>query len=261
MEKVNRGLMPRIRYLKHDFFLDEKLAQQSHAGRLLFAGLWVLADRDGRLEDRPMKIKAQIFPYEDVEVDHLLEYLACGFIQRYEVEGRKYIQINNFLKHQKPHQNERSEGFPPPTPVISSNYQKLPVGMGNGEGNGNGDGIKTFAPSPSASEPTATKQAVVVLSFPTTGKGPKEWGLTEEKLDEYKAAFPGLDPLGEFRRARQWCVDNPTRRKTARGMPSFLTRWLGSAQNRGGGYVSSQSNRVVGHAEPKPNKYRDAGLG
>ena len=85
--------MPRMRFVKYEFFLDDAIAQQSHTARLLFIGLWTLADRAGRLEDKPAKIKAQLFPYEQIEVDHLLKELSCGFIIRYERDGKKFIQI------------------------------------------------------------------------------------------------------------------------------------------------------------------------
>jgi len=51
--------MPRIRQIKPEFYLDDELAQCSRDARLLFPGLWILADRAGRLECRPAKIKAQ----------------------------------------------------------------------------------------------------------------------------------------------------------------------------------------------------------
>jgi hypothetical protein len=92
--------------------------------------------------------------------------------------------------------------------------------------------VSCSEPSETASEPPASK---VVMRFPTTGKGPKEWSLTAEKLAEYVEAFPALDVRGEIRRALQWILDNPTRKKTAKGMPAYLTRWLGKAQNQGQG--------------------------
>ncbi len=106
--------MPRIRFIKHDFFLDDDLANQSHVARLMFIGLWILADREGRLEDKPAKIKAMLFPYEQVDADSILQQLSCGFILRYSVSGKQYIQINNFLKHQRPHIKETSSNFPAP---------------------------------------------------------------------------------------------------------------------------------------------------
>ena len=41
--------------------------------------------------------------------------------------------------------------------------------------------------------------------------------------------------MAELRAARQWCIDNDERRKTPRGMPAFLSRWLAKAQNAGKG--------------------------
>ncbi len=81
------------------------------------------------------------------------------------------------------------------------------------------------------------KQSAVELSefeFPTAGKGPKTWTMPKAKLDEYIQSFPALDVRLILCSARQWCRDNPRNRKTARGMPAFLTRWLNKEQDRGG---------------------------
>jgi hypothetical protein len=68
--------------------------------------------------------------------------------------------------------------------------------------------------------------------FPTVGKGGKTWTLSEPQLAEYTAAYPSMDIRQELRKARQWCLANPSRRKTAGGMLSFLTRWLNTANDR-----------------------------
>lgn len=107
--------MARTRYLKPGFFKNELLAEIDPLGRLLFAGLWTIADREGRLEDRPKRIKAEILPYDDCDIDELLDSLhKQGFILRYEVEGECYIQILNFLKHQNPHPREAKSDIPAP---------------------------------------------------------------------------------------------------------------------------------------------------
>lgn len=106
--------MPRIRTIKPDFFSNEQLGQLSAEARLLFIGLWTLADREGRLEDRPIRIKAQLFPYDSWPVDGLLDSLHdAELISRYEAEGKKCIQITNFVKHQYTHPKENSFGLPP----------------------------------------------------------------------------------------------------------------------------------------------------
>jgi hypothetical protein len=107
----------RARNIKPAFFKNEDLADIGPYGQLLFAGLWCLADRQGKLEDRPRLIKAEIFPYygPDPEVDKLLETLAQKeLIIRYSLEGKNYIKIPNFLKHQRPHDNETESKIPEP---------------------------------------------------------------------------------------------------------------------------------------------------
>ena len=116
--------MARIRYLKPDFFKDEDLATLPYEVRLFFAGLWNFADKAGRLEDRPLRLKAEIFPYDNVDIEKCLVLLSKPkngsgkpFIQRYEVDRDKYIQIVNWEKHQKPHHTEQDSRFPPAPPM------------------------------------------------------------------------------------------------------------------------------------------------
>ena len=104
----------RARNIKPAFFANEVLAELDPMARLLFIGLWCLADREGRLEDRPKRIKAELFPYEDCDVDQLLQELHdADFIQRYQVNGRPYLWVVNFSKHQNPHVNEKQSALPP----------------------------------------------------------------------------------------------------------------------------------------------------
>lgn len=110
--------MPRIRTIKPQFFIDEDVAQLSPLARLLFIGLWTLADREGRLEDRPLRIKVQILPYDDIDADALLGELEDGgFVIRYVVDGRKYIQIRSFEKHQRPNMREPESTIPAPPSI------------------------------------------------------------------------------------------------------------------------------------------------
>lgn len=107
--------MARSRNIKPGFFHNEELVEIAPEGRLLFIGLWLLADREGRLEDRPKRIKAQIFPYDLVDVaDFLSQLEQRGFLSCYENSGRKYIQILNWKKHQNPHHKEVGSTIPAP---------------------------------------------------------------------------------------------------------------------------------------------------
>lgn len=95
----------RIRTIKPEFFEDEKLAKYPPHARLLFIGLWCLADKNGVLEDRPEWIRARVFPYEHGEttdVSRLLPVLVQGrHVIRYQAEGRPLLQVRNFSRHQR----------------------------------------------------------------------------------------------------------------------------------------------------------------
>jgi len=107
--------MPRARNIKPGFFKNEDLIELPFEARLLFIGLWTLADREGRLEDRPKRIKIELFPGDNCNVDDLLQQLADKkLIIRYEVNGRRYISIPKFKKHQNPHVKEQASEIPPP---------------------------------------------------------------------------------------------------------------------------------------------------
>lgn len=107
--------MPRARLLKPGFFTNSALGRLSMGARLVFQGLWCVADREGRLVDDPARLKVEILPYDRVNVDRLLQGLhEAGFILRFESEGRRYIQVVNFGRHQSPHVREPASTIPAP---------------------------------------------------------------------------------------------------------------------------------------------------
>lgn len=113
--------MARARNIKPGFYKNEDLAECSIWARFIFPGLWMLADRDGRLEDRPKRIKAELLPFDTQDVEPLLRELASKadsegvpFIVRYEIDGVRFIQISKFSKHQTPHYSEKASGIKPP---------------------------------------------------------------------------------------------------------------------------------------------------
>ena len=114
----------RARNIKPGFFRNEQLMQVAPLGRLLFAGLWCLADREGRLLDRPRQIKWDVLPADDCDVDALLDELAQrGFIRRYEVEGNRYISVTGFQRNQSPHHREKASSLPPPLDTAPAQKQ------------------------------------------------------------------------------------------------------------------------------------------
>lgn len=116
--------MARIRTIKPEFFKHEDLAELQPITRLMFIGLWCQCDSAGRLEDRPKRLKADIFPYDEVDVDEMLDELHdYGFIVRYEAEGKKCIAVPKFLSHQRITGTEAKYPSKIPPPIETSRQQ------------------------------------------------------------------------------------------------------------------------------------------
>lgn len=112
--------MARARNIKPSFFKNELLVEMGAFDRLLFIGLWCLADREGRIEDRPKRIKMELFPCDAYDVDEGLDELQRhGFVRRYEAAGVGVISIVNFHKHQTPHGTEKDSELPDEAGVIT----------------------------------------------------------------------------------------------------------------------------------------------
>ncbi len=122
--------MPRSRTIKPAFFHNEDVIELPMATRLLFIGLWTVADREGRLEDRPKRLKMQLFPADDVDIDACLDELVdAGMIERYQVDGGRFIQVTNFVAHQQPHPKETDSVIPDPSGALSrpSREKRVPT--------------------------------------------------------------------------------------------------------------------------------------
>lgn len=119
------------REIKFQFFRDEDLSELSRDHRLVFIGLWTVADKNGVFEDRPKRVHADAFPYDhDLNMVAILDDLtAAGYLLRYVGGGKKLIQIVNFRKHQRPHPKERPTGFP----TYDEAQQELAGGSTEGE--------------------------------------------------------------------------------------------------------------------------------
>ena len=113
--------MPRIRTIKPDFYVDERIADLSYPAAFHFPGLWLLADRAGRLLDRPREIKAKIAPLRDVDMEAVLvELEAAKMVLRYVVNDEKYLEVCNLERHQHFNTREPPSMLPPPnTPSVA----------------------------------------------------------------------------------------------------------------------------------------------
>ncbi len=208
--------MARIRTIKPEFFLDERIDEKlSYQERLLWIGLWCLADREGRLEDRPKYIKCQVFPYDSVNVDALLQKLSeHGYILRY-VATKEYIQIKNFLKYQRPYHKEPPSEIPLPVIAASSSGhdREKNAGLGNGLGNGL-DGTEKM-------ERRLTAPSITLDLTLSTFKN-----ITAEKLSLWRAAYPRVNLEQEIKKAAAWAIE---KKQLKKNWGQFLVNWFARA--------------------------------
>lgn len=166
----------RARGIKPGFFKNEYLAELGPMTRLLFAGLWCMADREGRMEDRPKRIKAEIFPYDECDVDAMLEALSVrGFIERYEAGRKRYIAVLAFSKHQNPHKNERPSSIP--APYLHSTSTVL---VSDEDGSAPADSLFIDSLTPDSLTPDP----------PIAPQGAELGLLGEERFEHWKQVFP-----------------------------------------------------------------------
>lgn len=194
--------MARTRSIKPGFFENDILGDLPALTRLLFIGLWCIADREGRLEDRPRRIKKMLLGYDDVdsdEVDRMLQSLHdTGFIYRYSIGGERYIQVVNFSKHQNPHIKEKPSEIPPPP-----NFEPADTLYG-------GENQESTIQAPDLHHTNTVQASPITVNLspstgnlsPTTGNppdggddmdGPKPQptkSLMEKRFDEFWAAYP-----------------------------------------------------------------------
>lgn len=71
-----------------------------------------------------------------------------------------------------------------------------------------------------------------VASLPlNTGE---EYPIYQKDLDEWQELYPAVDVKQQLNAMRGWCMANPTKKKTSRGIKRFINGWLQREQDRGG---------------------------
>jgi len=100
-------LMARIRTIKPQFWLDQRLASWlTRDQRLFYIGLWNQADDEGRFVANPRLLLGVIFPYEN-DIDEAWITRALNVLAKHErivlysSDGEDYGEIVRWSEHQK----------------------------------------------------------------------------------------------------------------------------------------------------------------
>jgi len=169
--------MARIRTVKPEFWTDEKIVTISPLARLVFIGLWNFVDDHGRAPCSPARMKMQILPADPADFPQLLAELSgIGLVTVYTVDGKQFLQVNGFEKHQKIDKRAKSKYPPPPNPAPSRPI--LPLDQGR---EGIKEGIKEL--SADANAPPQNSPEFDYYRRIKEVVGPSAGGLGKKLLD------------------------------------------------------------------------------
>lgn len=246
------------RILKQDICMSEEIEQLNWFEEVLFYRLIVNCDDYGCFDRRAKIIKGSLFPLKEVttkQIDAAIDKLSTvGLVRVYEVQGRPYLQLTTWSKHQR----LRSTKHKYPTPEEADLRQSAATcgdlrqsaatcGLARASLRIQSESESEYEyeseseyycteQSPDCAMPAAARpkeepaEADVPAVILNDGS---EWRPSVVDVEEWAKLYPGIDIATEFGRMRQWCKDNPKKRKTRSGVRRFARGWLDREQNRG----------------------------
>jgi hypothetical protein len=203
----------RARNIKPGFFENEKLAELPPLTRILYIGLWCYADREGRFEWRPKRIKAVILPYDDCDIDEMLMSLhVMTFLGMYDTPNGKVGFIPKFKEHQNPHPHEAKSKLPAKSESNQCHDMSLHVSDKSVECNADSlipDSYKNTPLPPKGDEGTKPKRK----------RAPKDLGSYTTDFEKAWGAYPRKDGKRKAFEAWQKAL---TRDMPAENMPAHI---------------------------------------
>lgn len=243
--------MARARNIKPSIMDNEDLAALPPLTRLLFVYLWMLADREGRLEDRPGRIAHQALGYDrDADADAMLNELQQGgFIARYTANGIACIQILQFAKHQTPHIREAASELPAYAPAkvgaehdlgecepsprspdstfpLPDSGFPLPDSSPNGEVSGPAPRAAPQPPPDFNGKNSAALNGKAIVQIAGDWELPEEWGIDAEAL-----GWKPSQVLYQAEKFRQYWASGKGqgKRRSVKGWRQSWSNWLEKA--------------------------------
>lgn len=218
----------KARFLDPKIWMDDKVLMLSPMAKLLFVAMLTQTDDEGRIQiQSSLGLTLGLSPIWPQLGEILTQKLYVPYLN----EGRKYAFAPNWRRYQNPKYKAKSH-IPDPKNGVSEIIaikdlarfcpdSTLIVLSGSGSGSGSGQ-EKTSCSEPSG--PLAKVEAIIL----NTGQ---EWLPTHGQVEEWTRLYPAVDIKAAFREIRAWCIANPTKRKTPRGVMRFINSWLSKAQN------------------------------
>lgn len=222
--------MARIRTIKPEFPESESMGRISRNARLCFIMLWTISDDAGRLRGNSRMLASLLFPYDDDAKDLIPEWLdeleSEGCIRRYIVGKDSYIQIENWLSHQKVDKPSPSKIPAPSEPVanIREDSRGLTVGprtKDQGSEDQGRDQGEDPLPAEAASQPTASSRGTRL---------PADWKLSTELAEWALAEKPGFPVIEEAAKFRDYWTAKTGKDATKADWDATWRNWVRNAR-------------------------------
>lgn len=226
------------RILKESICASESVDGLSWAEECFFYRLIVNCDDYGRMDARPAILRARLFPLKnlaDRQIANMLQAVcAAGMAECYEADGRPYVQLCTWERHQSV-RAKRSK-FPSPPMRERANATESVCGQMHADA----PDIQSESESQSESEecaegrgPSTPQEEPPLIGLPLNDG--REYGVSAAQAEAWAALYPAVDVPQALRSMRGWLLANRERRKTARGIERFAAAWLSREQDKGSG--------------------------
>ncbi len=259
------------RIIKESICTSDDMASLSWFEQAIFLRLIVTVDDYGRMDARASILKGRLFPLDNVspdEIDKGLKHMAeLGMVTLYSVNGKPFLQLSSWDKHQSQPRAKASK-FPSPEEAdcifeqTQSTCEQMQADVLHLQANASrciADDMQTqstcehlqanapvtrysntildtrysileddYCAEPAESDPAPEP----VITLPLNDKS--EFPIFEADTDKWSDLYPAVDVMQELRNMRGWLDANPTRRKTKAGVRRFVVGWLAKEQNKGG---------------------------
>ncbi len=223
------------RIIKESICTSEDINQLSEMAEIFFYRLMVNCDDFGRMDGRPVILKAKTFPLREITVEKvekcLDELVKRGMVRLYIVENKPYLEMTAWRKHQTP----RAKKSKFPDPMTNDEPVQITLLTAN-------EPEKEEPPPPIPTIPA--EPSVIELPLNDNSLFP----ITQSMIDHWQELYPNANVVQELKKMVGWLESNKTRRKTKRGINNFITTWLSKEQDsskRGTGYNQTTTQRQV----------------
>lgn len=230
----------------------------SRDARLTFIQCWTLADDEGRLRGNSRMLASLLFPYDDdapALIDGWLGELereSC--IVRYQAEGQSYIQIHNWLNHQKIDHASKSKipAFDESSRIVAKPREPSSEDQGLDQGKDQGPRKEPSAQKAARFDPRAE-----LISRGVTETVADDF-LKVRKTKRAELTLTAIEGVAVEAGKAGLTMDAALRESCARGWQGFKAKWIenetGGANGKNG---SSRADKLQRAADELTGRHRN----